>query len=46
MISQTSLLTLHLAAFYMVAVIGLPLVAFERRDIIFAVGKCQRDLNT
>eukprot|EP00080_Pristionchus_pacificus_P017734 PDM77754.1 hypothetical protein PRIPAC_34621 [Pristionchus pacificus] len=34
----TSLLTLHLAAFYMVAVIGLPLVAFERRDIIFAVG--------
>ncbi|GMR43118.1 hypothetical protein PMAYCL1PPCAC_13313 [Pristionchus mayeri] len=34
----TSLLTLHLAAFYMVAAVGLPLVAFERRDVIFAVG--------
>ncbi|GMS91515.1 hypothetical protein PENTCL1PPCAC_13690 [Pristionchus entomophagus] len=34
----TSLLTLHLAAFYMVAAVGLPLVGFERRDIVFAVG--------
>ncbi|GMT19715.1 hypothetical protein PFISCL1PPCAC_11012, partial [Pristionchus fissidentatus] len=34
----TSLLTLHLAAFYLLAAVGLPLVAFERRDIVFAVG--------